>query len=185
MEARVTAIAQARSRSENELLEGRTIGVAIVSLWRGQSNSNLWAERTRLPCQFAIASCRAGDQNGATEVVLLNLCRAVFLSLVVVAGTGGRASWAASLLDITDSPQSYANSQVTVVGTAEAPALDYLGESAYDLRDGARAITVFSHGLAPVSGQRIAVTGIVGFRPPDSEFTFPPVLLEIGRQPVP
>jgi hypothetical protein len=114
--------------------------------------------------------------------------RRVILFLYVVAavmGTGGGRSGAASILDITDAPQSYANVQVTVVGTAEAPSLDYLGESAYQLRDGTRAITVFSHGLAPLSGQRISVTGVVGFRPPDSEFTFPPVLLETARQPVP
>lgn len=116
------------------------------------------------------------------------MLRRVVLILCVVAaivGTGGGRSWAASILDITDAPQSYANAQVTVVGTAEAPSLDYLGESAYQLRDGARAITVFSDELAPVPGQRIEVGGVVRFRPPDSEFTFPPVIFETSRKPVP
>lgn len=105
--------------------------------------------------------------------------------VVAVVGTGGARSWAASILDITDSPQNYANVQVTVVGAAEAPALDYQGQSAYQLRDGTRAITVFSDELAPVPGQRIEVGGVVRFRPPDSEFTFPPVIFETSRKPVP
>lgn len=113
------------------------------------------------------------------------LRRVVLFCVVTAVGAGGASSFAASILDITDSPQNYANAQVTVVGTAEGPSLDYLGQSAYQLRDGTRVITVFSDELAPVPGERIEVGGVVRFRPPDAEFTFPPVIFETSRSPLP
>jgi hypothetical protein len=113
------------------------------------------------------------------------LRRAGLVCVIVTLGTAGAGSWGASVLDITDSPQKYANVQVTVMGTTEPPSLDYLGESAYQLREGTRAIAVFSEESAPAPGQRVEVQGVVRVRAPDSEVTFPPAIFETSRQLIP
>jgi hypothetical protein len=92
---------------------------------------------------------------------------------------------ATSIAAIVDAPESYVNQQVTVIGTVTAQTIGYRGESVYTLSGDDRRITVFSRGAAPAPGERLEVTAKVGWRAPDEEFTWPPVLLERGRQAAP
>jgi hypothetical protein len=71
---------------------------------------------------------------------------------------------------------------VTVAGTVTPQNFGYLGESLYTLQEGDRRLTVVSRSPAPATGTRLEVTGTVRVRPPDEEFTFPPVLEESSRR---
>jgi hypothetical protein len=82
---------------------------------------------------------------------------------------------------IVDSPASYADQDVTVVGTVSEQSFGYRGESAYTLKGDDRRLSVISSASPPVPGTLLQVTGKIGFRAPDEEFTWPPVLLESGR----
>jgi hypothetical protein len=86
---------------------------------------------------------------------------------------------------ILDAPPTYDGEQVTVVGTVVAPVADHRGESAYNLQDGTRRISVFGSGPAPHPGEHLQVSGKVGYKAPDEEFSFPPILLETTRTPAP
>src|SRR5215510_15313752 len=86
---------------------------------------------------------------------------------------------------ILDAPASFDGQQVTVTGTVVGPVPAYRGESAFNLQDGDRRISVFSTRTAPPLGQHLQVTGKVGYKPPDEEFTWPPLILESGRQVLP
>jgi hypothetical protein len=86
-----------------------------------------------------------------------------------------------SIADITAAPASFADQQVTVVGTVTGPPLGYQGQSVYTILEDGRKITVVSKGDAPAAGAHLEVTGKVGYRPPDEEFTFPPVIVETAR----
>lgn len=88
-----------------------------------------------------------------------------------------------SIAAIVESPADYANREVTVVGTVTDQAFGYAGQSTYTIRGNDRRITVVSRRNAPRSGEEVRITGKVGFRPPDEEFTFPPVILERERIP--
>ena len=92
---------------------------------------------------------------------------------------------ATSIATIVDDAASYANSQVTVVGTVTGPSAGYGGESIYTLEGDRRRITVVSHQPPPAAGARLMVDAKVGYRAPDEEFTWPPLLLESGRMPAP
>ena len=74
-----------------------------------------------------------------------------------------------------------------MVGTVTAQRLGYAGESVYTLTGDAddQRITVFSRRTPPAEGDRLEVQATVGFKAPDEEFTWPPVLLERGRQAAP
>ena len=88
-----------------------------------------------------------------------------------------------SIADVVDHRDDFANQEVTVVGTVEAPSLGYRGESFYTLAEDARRINVVSRSAAPAVGKRLHVTAKVLRRPPDAEFDFPPVLQEKTREP--
>lgn len=90
-----------------------------------------------------------------------------------------------SIQDIVDHPDTWANAQVSVVGTVVALTLGYQGQSLYTLSGDGRRIGVVSASPAPTVGDHLQVSGRVNRRPPDDEFDFPPVLLESNRQPAP
>ena len=110
--------------------------------------------------------------------------RASLFAAALIAVLPGAAA-ATSIADIVDHPDTYANTQVTVVGTVIPPPLGYLGESIYTIAADDRRITVVSGRSAPATGERIEVNGKVALKPPDEEFTWPPVLFESSRQPAP
>ena len=105
--------------------------------------------------------------------------------LLVPAGLLCGNATAASLVEITDTPTSYVDQQVTVVGVSARPDLQYLGESAYTIQGEGRSLTVFSKMPVPTLGERLQLTGILKLRPADSEVTYPPVLFETMRRSVP
>ena len=90
-----------------------------------------------------------------------------------------------SIADIVDHPDTWANAQVTVVGTVVELSLGYKGQSFYTLNGDGRRISVVSPSPAPAVGDHLQVSGKVGRRPPDEEFDFPSVILESGRQSTP
>lgn len=83
---------------------------------------------------------------------------------------------------ILDAPASFADQTVTVVGTVTELSLGFAGETLYEIRDAGRPITVVGHGPTLTTGEAIQVTGTVRVRPPDEEFTFPPVIQETAHQ---
>ena len=107
------------------------------------------------------------------------------LALAVVLTGAHVTAGTVSIANIVDAPQQYAGQQVTVIGTVSEQTAGYRGQSMYTLGDGPRRVTVISRADAPTAGARLEVTAKVGFRPPDEEFTWPPVLLETSRRPAP
>jgi len=102
----------------------------------------------------------------------------VMMVSVALAGLAG----ATTIGDVVDAPAQYAGQQVTIVGTVTQETIGYRGESVYTLHDAGKRITVISRANAPAAGDHLQVTATVGFREPDEEFTWPPVLVESGRQ---
>jgi hypothetical protein len=90
-----------------------------------------------------------------------------------------------SIAAIADHPAAYANQEVTVVGTVTEPSYGYAGESFYTLQGDDRRIGVVSKRPAPAVGDRLEVGARVGYRSPDEEFTWPPILLEGSRRAAP
>ena len=83
---------------------------------------------------------------------------------------------------ILDAPAGFADQPVTVSGTVDALSLGFAGETLYQIRDAGLPIAVVGHGTALAPGTQVQVTGTVRVRPPDEEFTFPPVIQESGRR---
>jgi hypothetical protein len=102
------------------------------------------------------------------------------LLLTSSAGTS-LAAGLTSIADIIATPATYADTQVTVTGTVTNQTIGYGGESLYTIRGDERVITVLSHDDAPAVGSSLQVTATVILRPPDEEFTFPPILVESSR----
>lgn len=114
--------------------------------------------------------------------------RASLCASLVAAGLLSAAAALAgpsSIPAIVADPEAWSGLEVTVVGTVAAPALERTGETVYALVDGDRRITVVGRGSAPGLGDRVEVTATVGWKQPDEEFTWPPVLFELSRQPAP
>jgi hypothetical protein len=111
----------------------------------------------------------------------------IFASLfaALLVGASARAAVATSIAAIVAAPESYAGHEVTVVGTVTEQTVDHGGESVYTLSGDERRITVVSRSAAPGTGEPLEVRATVGWRAPDEEFTWPPILLERGRRPAP
>lgn len=94
----------------------------------------------------------------------------------------GVAHAATPVRDLIRNPAQYAGTTVTVAGRVVGPVVAHGGDVGYTLQgDDDYRINVVGRGELPAIGARIAVTGTVGYRPPDEEFSFPPVILETGR----
>jgi len=111
--------------------------------------------------------------------------RSARLVFAVALALAGHATASESLVAITDQPERFENTDVTLVGTVAPPGLAFLRESAWTLRSEGRALTVFSASPAPAPGERVEVSGTLRLRPPDAEFTWPPVLFETARRRLP
>lgn len=103
----------------------------------------------------------------------------------LVAAVALATAGSVSIGQVVDSASTYANQQVTLVGTVDPGPLVYRGESLYTLRQAGRAISVLGRAPAPAAGAKLSVTGQVALRPPDEEFSFPPILLETQRTSLP
>ena len=110
--------------------------------------------------------------------------RLLIAALLLAAGAAAALA-ATSLAAIVDQPRAYAGQPVTVIGTVTAQQLDHAGESIYTLFAEDRRVTVFSRRAAPAPGERLEIDATVGWRAPDEEFSWPPVLLEDARRPAP
>jgi hypothetical protein len=109
----------------------------------------------------------------------------VALAALLAAAAPAADSGSVSIEEVVDAAASYANREVTLVGTVDPGPIAYHGESLYTLREAGRAISVLGQAPAPAAGAKLAVTGQVAVRPPDEEFTFPPILLETQRTTLP
>ena len=103
------------------------------------------------------------------------------LLVVAAAATSG----ATTLSDLVANGAALSGHTVTVVGSVADPKAGYAGETTYTITDGEQRLAIFGKGDTPPVGQRLAVTGTVGFKAPDEEFTWPPVLLHATWQPAP
>ena len=113
----------------------------------------------------------------------MKIVRQILLPSMALLVVAGAASADPSILAITDAPETYVGTRVTLVGTVTKDSVGYLGESLYTLGADGRTITVLSPAPPPAIGERLEVTGDVALRPADDEFTFPPVLVERSRRP--
>jgi hypothetical protein len=108
---------------------------------------------------------------------------AVLLVAMLLAAT---ATAATPIGELVGHPAPYAGTSVTIEGRVLGPGIPYRSEVGYTVQgsDDAR-ISVVARGAAPADGSRVRVTGTVGYRPPDEEFTFPPVIVETSREALP
>ena len=111
------------------------------------------------------------------------VCGSLVAAALLVAASA--LAGASSISAIVADPEAYSGLEVTVVGTVTAPSLEHTDETLYGLLDGDRRITVVGRGAAPAVGDRVQVTARVGWKQPDEEFTWPPVLFEVSREPAP
>jgi hypothetical protein len=111
--------------------------------------------------------------------------RTLRLIAVLVVGVPAVALAATPIATIVGAGESYSGQQVVVDGTVASPVIGYGGEVVYTLTDQDARISVFGYGTPPAVGDRVEVTAKVGWREGDEEFTWPPVLLESTRHPVP
>lgn len=107
------------------------------------------------------------------------------LALVLLGALPAAAATTTSIAALLGAPASYADQNVTIDGTVTAQSIGYAGQSIYTLQKDDHRITVVSKSVAPHPGDRLQVSGRVGYRPPDEEFTFPPIVLESDRQALP
>ena len=91
-----------------------------------------------------------------------------------------------TIVDLTTNPDAYDGQTVTVTGTVEL-SLPAGSESAYDLRNGTRKVTVLSRSGAPAVGAALTVSGAVHvFHEEGGEGNdWPPVLTESSRTTAP
>jgi hypothetical protein len=106
---------------------------------------------------------------------------ATLAALALLAVVPARAA-TTTIKAILDAPASFADQSVTVVGTVDALTLGFKGETFYEIRDAGLPIAVVGYGTALAPGTQVQVTGTVRVRPPDEEFTFPPVIQESAHQ---
>jgi VCBS repeat-containing protein len=91
-----------------------------------------------------------------------------------------------SIIAITDTPDAYDGTQVTIAGTVGEQSLDWRGDSLYTVDEHGRLITVLSHGDAPLVGTHVQVSGQVVVHPEgNSEIEWPPVVVEASRSVLP
>jgi uncharacterized protein YggE len=109
--------------------------------------------------------------------------RAALLAVLLAAAPA--VGLAVTIADIVNAPESYAGQHVTVVGTVTEQTIGYRNETVYTIGADDRRITVFGYGPAPAPGDRIEVSAKVGWKAPDEEFTWPPVLVESTSRPAP
>jgi hypothetical protein len=107
------------------------------------------------------------------------------LATALVAAAPPALGDATSIAAIVAAPESYAGQEVTVSGTVTEPILVHRGEALYTLLDEGLRIDVVGLAPLPPLGERLQVTATVGWKEPDEEFTWPPVLVESARQPAP
>jgi hypothetical protein len=96
---------------------------------------------------------------------------------------------AVTIADVTGAPGSWEGKTVTVTGKVER-SVPLGSEGAFDLRDGAARMTVFSRAGAPTPGSLVSVTGRVyvfheGDAGDPESNTFPPMIVESSRAPAP
>src|SRR5438552_18165032 len=89
----------------------------------------------------------------------------VFAALLVAALPVAAA--ATSIADIVDHPDTYAGTQVTVIGTVTQQPIGYLGESLYTITADNRRITVVIGQAPPATGVLLQVSGICTVMPAD------------------
>jgi hypothetical protein len=113
---------------------------------------------------------------------------ATFIATLATAAVGvatASALTVTSIADVVDTPAAWADTPITVRGTVTGQSVGYGGESLYTVRGDERVITVISHHTVPAPGTLLEITGTVRVRPPDEEFTFPPVIDETAREVLP
>lgn len=118
------------------------------------------------------------------------LASAVFVLLAVVAPARAAGPEVTTVGQIVAGGDAFDGKDVQVTGTVEA-SVPAGGESAYNLRDGTRKLTVVSRSAAPAVGAHVQVIGKVHVfsgaaeGPDDPGNDFPPALFETTRQVIP
>lgn len=116
----------------------------------------------------------------------LSLALASLVGGACLVARAGLADPLTSIAAITDDPDAFEGSQVTVAGTVAQQRVDWRGESVYSLDQGGRRITIVSTASSPAVGAHLLVSGQVFVHPEgNSEIEWPPVLVESGRSAAP
>ena len=86
-------------------------------------------------------------------------------------------SSATTIAELVADGATLSGQSVTVSGAVTAPLLNTPSEATFSLQDAnGQRVSVFGKGSAPTAGAVVSVTGIVGYKAPDEEFVWPPVL---------
>jgi len=109
----------------------------------------------------------------------LGLAFATLLLAPVVAGAGE------TIASVVANGAHLSGQTVTVTGRVADPKATLGNESTFTVTDGDLRLAIFGHGRAPTTGQALVVTGTVGFKPEDEEFTWPPILVNATWTPAP
>lgn len=116
--------------------------------------------------------------------------RARLASSFVVAILGGaavgHATPAMTIAEVIANGASLQGQTVAVSAAVTDQRFDYAGETTFTVADASgKRLTVFGKGSAPAVNAAVLVTGVVGYKAPDEEFTWPPVLHGAQWSPAP
>lgn len=109
----------------------------------------------------------------------LGLTLAALLFAPVVAGAGE------TIASVVANGEGLSGRTVSVTGRVADPKATLGSESTFTVTDGDHRLAIFGHGTAPTTGQTLVVTGTVGFKSEDEEFTWPPILVNATWNPAP
>ena len=115
--------------------------------------------------------------------------RAMLASSFFVAILGWSAvcdATSTTIADVIANGASLQGQTVTVSAAVTDQRFDYGGETTFTVADASgKRLTVFGKGSAPAVNSSVLVTGSVGYKAPDEEFTWPPVLHGAQWSPAP
>ena len=98
------------------------------------------------------------------------------IALLLLAGFPLVAS-STTIADVVANGVTFSGQTVSVTGTVTGPLLNGAGETTFNVQDAnGQRLSVFGKGLAPAAGASVSVTGVVGYKAPNEEFVWPPVL---------
>ena len=84
---------------------------------------------------------------------------------------------AITIAELVANGATLSGQSVTVTGNVTGPALDGVGETTFNLIDAnGQRVSIFGKTTHPALGSAVTVSGLVGYKAPDEEFIWPPVV---------
>ena len=106
---------------------------------------------------------------------MAQLLLAIAATLWFIAGSAS----AITIAELVANGAALSGQSVTVTGNVTGPALDGVGETTFNLIDAnGQRVSIFGKTTHPALGTSVTVSGKVGYKAPDEEFVWPPVVHE-------